>query len=58
VTVVFEGRSMTHVYQEIRMNALIEKAFEYSVPNPLLAPLDKLVLRYPLPAKRAQALKR
>ncbi len=41
-TVVFEGRSMTRVYQEIRMNALIEKVVEYSVPNPLLAPLEKL----------------
>jgi hypothetical protein len=49
---------MTRIYQEILMNALIGKVFEYSVPNPLLALLDKLVLRYPLPAKRAQALKR
>jgi hypothetical protein len=45
---------MTRVYQEIRMNALIEKVFEYPVPNPLLAPLEKLVLRCPLPAERSK----
>jgi hypothetical protein len=49
---------MTRVYQEILMNALIGKVFEYSVPNPLLAPLEKLVLSCPLPAKQAQALRR
>ena len=56
--VVTGGRSITHIYEEIRINAPIEKVFDYSVSSPLLAPLDKLVLRCSLPAKRAQALKR